>query len=73
MSLLIFPVKTRLRRMVEDAILDKGLRALRNWLHASPETRPDQRPLVLVYDEDSGGIQAKFAEPWRSGQKRIYA
>ncbi len=72
LSISIFPVKSRLRRMVEDAILERGIRAMRSWLNAGPETWHQQRPLVLVYDEERSVVSAKFAGPWGRGAQRIY-
>ena len=71
LSVALFPVKARLRRKLEDAILDDALRPMKNWLTAAPDVQAQQRPLVLVYDESSGKVSAKFAEPW-NGKERVY-
>jgi hypothetical protein len=71
LSVALFPVKARLRRKLEDAILDDGLRPMKNWLTAPPDVQAQQRPLVLVYDEATGKVSAKFAEPWE-GKERVY-
>jgi hypothetical protein len=72
LSIAIFPVKTRLRRKVEDGIVDGALRPLRNWLSAPPEQHAGQRPLVLCFDEESGKVSARFAEPWGDAKERYY-
>jgi hypothetical protein len=72
LSIAIFPVKTRLRRRVEDGIAEGGLRPLRNWLAASVAQHATQRPLVLVFDEETGKVSAKFAEPWDDAKERYY-
>jgi len=72
LSIAIFPVKTRLRRRVEDGIVEGALRPLRNWLGALREQQATQRPLVLSFDEESGKVHAKFAEPWEDAKERQY-
>lgn len=72
LSVSIFPVKTRLRRRVEDGIIEGALRPLRNWLSAPPGQQSGQRPLVLIFDEETGKVSAKFAEPWNDAKERYY-
>jgi hypothetical protein len=72
LSIAIFPVKTRLRRKVEDGIVEGALRPLRNWLSAPGEQHSSQRPLVLCFDEESGKVSARFAEPWGDAKERYY-
>jgi hypothetical protein len=72
LSIAIFPVKTRLRRRVEDGIVDGALRPMRNWLAAPPGQQATQRPLVLLFDEETGKVSAKFAEPWHDAKERYY-
>lgn len=70
----IFPVKTRLRRKVEDAIIDFALRPILNWLGASEQAAATQKALVLVFDETESKITTKFAEPSASRSRdRVYA
>jgi hypothetical protein len=72
LAISIFPVKTRLRRKVEDGIVDGALRPLRNWLAAPAAQHASQRPLVLLFDEETGKVSAKFAEPWHEAKERYY-
>src|SRR5262249_4292766 len=71
-SIAIFPVKTRLRRRVEDGILDGAIRPMRNWLAAPPGQHSTQRPLVLLFDEETGKVSAKFGDPWHDAKERHY-
>jgi hypothetical protein len=72
LSIAIFPVKARLRRRIEDGIIESAMRPLRNWLTAPPDQRAAQRPLVLCFDEESGKVSAKFAESWDHAKERYY-
>jgi hypothetical protein len=63
-SVLVFPVKARIRPAVTDAIREQGLRPLQKWLSASADPALKQRPLLLSYDEVAHRIAAKFAEDW---------
>jgi hypothetical protein len=72
LSVAIFPVKTRLRRKVEDGIVDDALRPMRAWLAAPPAQHAAQRPLVLCFDEETGKVTAKFAEPSDGARERYY-
>jgi hypothetical protein len=72
LSVAVFPVKTRLRRKVEDGIVECALRPMRNWLSAPFDQHATQRPLVICFDEDSGRVSAKFAEPWDDAKERYY-
>lgn len=72
LSIAIFPVKTRLRRKIEDGIVEGAVRPLRNWLTAPPDQHATQRPLVLCFDEESGKVSARFAEPWGDAKERYY-
>jgi hypothetical protein len=72
LSIAIFPVKTRLRRKIEDGIAGSALRPLRNWLAAPGDRHTAQRPLVLCFDEESGKVSAKFADPWDDARGRYY-
>jgi hypothetical protein len=73
LSIAVFPVKRRLRARVADAIELQGLRPMANWVSASFAPHGSQRPLVLVYDEESGAIQTKFADSEGLQQRnRVY-
>ena len=71
-SILVFPVKVRIKAKIAEAILQQGLRPLRNWL--SVEAHPDkpQRPLVLIYNETTQRISSKFAAPWHGPEQDRY-
>jgi hypothetical protein len=73
LSIAVFPVKRRLRSRIGDAIEIQGLRPMVNWISAALAQHGSQRPLVLVYDEESGTIQTKFADPEGLQQRsRVY-
>jgi len=63
-SILVFPVKVRLKQRVADALRKQGMRPLVRWFSAKSAPGTVQRPLVLLYDEPTSGIVAKFAEDW---------
>ena len=63
-SILVFPVKARLKQMVLDALRADGIRPVLRWLTAKPVPGSPQRPLVLIYDETTQRVTAKFAEDW---------
>ena len=69
-SIVVFPVKTRMRRRVTDAIEAQGIKLIRNWLAAPPEVKKDQKPLVLLFDETTGRVSARFAR--QEGPRRLY-
>jgi len=69
-AIVVFPVKTRMRRRVTDAIETQGIKLIRNWLAAAPEVQKDQKPLVLLFDEISGRVSARFA--MQEGPRRLY-
>jgi hypothetical protein len=71
-SVAVFPVKTRLRRKIEDGIVESALRPIRNWLAAPFDQQATQRPLVICFDEETGRVGAKFAEPWDDARNRYY-
>ena len=62
LSISIFPVKARLRRTVCDGIEFEAARALKNWLGSARSAAERPRPLVLVYDEATLAVRAKFAD-----------
>jgi len=63
-SILIFPVKARIKPQISDSIRDQGLRPLVRWVSAKTSPEAPQRPLVLIYDEEEQRVSAKFAEEW---------
>jgi len=68
-SVLIFPVKARIKGRVTESLRDIGLRALRKWMARDV---PD-RDLVLYYDETTHSITPKFADDWEGPEiERIY-
>ncbi len=69
-SIVIFPVKTRMRRRVTDALEVQGLTFIRNWLAAPADLKTNQKPLVLIFDENTGRISARFAK--EEGSRRMY-
>lgn len=72
-SLIVLPVKARMRRRVTEALETQGLRAIKNWLACPVERKAQQRPLVLVFDEEADRIIPKFAEePSDPAAPRLY-
>ena len=72
-SLLIFPVKARLKQRTSNALDSMAVRAMKNWLSVSPDIKSKQRPLLLVFDEPSGRLVTKFAETWDGDSaRRLY-
>ncbi|MCP4003101.1 MAG: hypothetical protein GY725_02780 [bacterium] len=69
-SLVIFPVKARIRQRVTDAIEDNGMAPIRNWLNAALEGQENQKPLVLLFDEITCKLTATFAK--QTGPRRLY-
>lgn len=68
-SILIFPVKARIKGRVTESLRDVGLRALRKWMARDVP----QRDLVLSYDETTHSITPKFAEDWDGTEiERVY-
>jgi hypothetical protein len=63
-SVLVFPVKARIRPAVTEAIREFGARPLQKWMSAAADPALKQRPLLLSYDEPTQRISAKFAEDW---------
>ena len=72
-SLVVLPVKARMRRRVTEALETQGLRPIKNWLACPAERKAQQRPLVLVFDEEADRVVAKFAdEPSDPSAPRLY-
>jgi hypothetical protein len=63
-SILVFPVKMRIKQRVTDALLEQGMRPLVRWFAANASPDAAQRSLVLIFDESDQRITAKFAEDW---------
>ena len=63
-SILIFPVKMRIKQRITDSLVELGMRPLVRWFSAKPSPDAPQRPLVLIYDEVDQRVSAKFAEDW---------
>ncbi len=73
-SILVFPVKVRLKQRVGDALKKQGMRPLIRWFSAKCASDTVQRPLVLLYDEATSSIAAKFAEDWDGREiERFYS
>jgi hypothetical protein len=72
-SILLFPVKARLKKMIASAVEEQGMRAVKAFLSVPLEKRSIQKPLVLVFDETTQKITPRFAPPWDGEEKdRIY-
>lgn len=71
-SILVFPVKVRLKARISEVILQQGLRPIRNWLSVEPHPDKPQRPLVLIYDEATQRISSKFAASWDGPEQDRY-
>ena len=73
-SILVFPVKARLKQKVVEAIREQGIRPIVRWFSARPTPGSVQRPLVLIYDEAAQRVTAKFAEDWDGSEldRRYY-
>lgn len=73
-SILVFPVKARIKQKVTDAIKKSGVRPMVRWMTAKLPPHAKQRPLVLLYDESTGAVSAKFAEEWEGKEvdRRYY-
>jgi len=73
-SVLVFPVKARLKHKVTEALRRDGLRPVLRWFSAKSAPGVVQRPLVLIYDESDHRITAKFAEDWdgSEAERRYY-
>jgi hypothetical protein len=67
-SVLVFPVKARLRPRVYDSIREHALRPLQRWFAVTTDLAK-QRALVLMYDEGTQRVTVKFAEDW-TGEER---
>ena len=63
-SILVFPVKARMRKRVTKLILEHAIQPVRNWLTAARNSRETQRPLVILFDEQRGTVWTKFCEDW---------
>ena len=63
-SILVFPVKARIKPMITDAVMNMAARPMVRWMTAKTPENAVQRPLVLIYDEPSARVTAKFAEDW---------
>ena len=63
-SILVFPVKMRIKQRVTEALLELGMRPLVRWFSASTTAEAPQRALVLIFDESDQRVSAKFAEDW---------
>jgi len=63
-SILVFPVKARMKAKVGQALKQQGIRPLVRWFQAKCAPDQVQRPLVLIYDQPGDRILAKFAEEW---------
>lgn len=73
-SLIVLPVKARMRRRVTEAFETRGLRPIKNWLACPRERKSTQRPLVLLFDEETDRVVAKFAdEPSDRSARRLYS
>ena len=73
-SILVFPVKARIKPRIADAVKEMAVRPMIRWMTAKVPATAVQRPLVLIYDEPSGRVSAKFAEEWdgREIDRRYY-
>ena len=73
-SILVFPVKARIKPKVTDAIKKSGVRPMVRWMTAKVPPNAKQRALVLFYDEATGSVSAKFAEEWdgKGSDRRYY-
>jgi hypothetical protein len=68
-SILVFPVKARIKNHVLNSVREHGLRPMQKWLAAGSEAPVKQRPLVLVYDESVHRVSAKFADDWTGDER----
>ncbi len=65
-SIMVFPVKARMRKRVTKLILEAAVQPARNWLCAAADRKETQRPLVILFDEQRGTVSTKFCEEWRN-------
>ena len=63
-SIMVFPVKARMRKRVTKLILEAAIQPVRNWLGATPDRKKTQRPLVIQFDEQRGTVSTKFCDEW---------
>jgi hypothetical protein len=63
-SILVFPVKMRLKQRISEALVELGMRPIARWFTAKSTPEAPQRSLVLIYDEADQRVTAKFAEDW---------
>ena len=63
-SIMVFPVKARMRKRVTRLILETAVQPVRNWLSAAPDRKETQPPLVILFDEQRGTVSTKFCEEW---------
>jgi hypothetical protein len=63
-SILVFPVKMRIKQRVTEGLLELGMRPLVRWFSANASPDAPQRSLVLIFDESDQRVSAKFAEDW---------
>ena len=73
-SILVFPIKSRAKSIIAEALSGSALRPVRNWFGVSPERQKDQQTLVLIFDETSKRIIPKFADDYEGLEKhRFYS
>ncbi len=68
-SILVFPVKARIKNHVLESIREHGVRPMQKWFATASDPSVKQRPLVLVYDESVHRVSAKFAEDWTGDER----
>lgn len=72
-SILVFPVKTRLKSMIANAIVDSWIQPIKNWLAVAPGPDNGQKDLLLAYDSTTQAVSAKFCRSWDGPESgRIY-
>ncbi len=60
-SVIVFPVKLRFKEDATKAIMQTGMRALKNWFIAAGRSAEPPKTLVLWFNEHTGAIMPKFA------------